>query len=164
MAIETKSKKKIGLGNITNFFIFLFQYIYCYCIPICNLLMMFFLSIFPNRQQPKSDYTYSTSLTYRDRVTPDRKIGSPNMSRRSLRGGNVGYLKSPDFSTAGLDDELTTSSLNLRNRAVLRSMDALSGKVFVPFPCLCYLYIVRLESDFKVIRVGGCVLRYKFSF
>nr|XP_027230750.1 lateral signaling target protein 2 homolog [Penaeus vannamei] len=78
------------------------------------------------KQQPKSDYTYSTSLTYRDRVTPDRKIGSPNMSRRSLRGGNVGYLKSPDFSTAGLDDELTTSSLNLRNRAVLRSMDALS--------------------------------------
>ncbi|XP_042882143.1 uncharacterized protein LOC122259442 isoform X3 [Penaeus japonicus] len=78
------------------------------------------------KQQPKSDYTYSTSLTYRDRVTPDRKIGSPNMSRRSLRGGNVGYLRSPDFSTDGLDSEVTTSSLNLRNRAVLRSMDALS--------------------------------------
>ncbi|XP_047475070.1 uncharacterized protein LOC125029226 isoform X3 [Penaeus chinensis] len=78
------------------------------------------------KQQPKSDYTYSTSLTYRDRVTPDRKIGSPNMSRRSLRGGNVGYLNSPDFSTVGLDSEQTTSRLNLRNRAVLRSMDALS--------------------------------------
>ncbi|XP_045132558.1 uncharacterized protein LOC123516893 isoform X3 [Portunus trituberculatus] len=77
--------------------------------------------------QPKSDYTYSTSLTYRDRVTPDRKIGSPNMSRRGLRGGNMAYTKSPDFSSSDLSNETDDSShLNLRTRTVLRPMEALS--------------------------------------
>ncbi|XP_063865752.1 uncharacterized protein LOC135103434 isoform X4 [Scylla paramamosain] len=77
--------------------------------------------------QPKSDYTYSTSLTYRDRVTPDRKIGSPNMSRRGLRGGNMAYIKSPDFSSSDLSNETDDSShLNLRTRTILRPMEALS--------------------------------------
>nr|XP_045606712.1 uncharacterized protein LOC123763584 isoform X2 [Procambarus clarkii] len=79
------------------------------------------------QQQPKSNYTYSESLTYRDRVTPDRKIGSPNMSRRGLRGGDLGYHQSPEFSsTHDMSHETDRSHLNLRTRTVLRSMDALS--------------------------------------
>lgn len=78
-------------------------------------------------KQPRSDYTYSTSLTYRARVTPDRKIGSPNMARRGLKGGNMAYAKSPDFSSTDLSFETDDSShLNLRTRTILRPMDALS--------------------------------------
>lgn len=77
--------------------------------------------------QARSDYTYSASLTYRDRVTPDRKIGSPNMARRGLRGGNINYIQSPDFSSSDLSIENDDSSqLNLRTRTILRPMDALS--------------------------------------
>ncbi|XP_071532845.1 uncharacterized protein [Panulirus ornatus] len=76
------------------------------------------------QQQPKSDYTYSESLTYRDRVTPDRKIGSPNMSRRGLRVGDTNYVQSTEFSAPDLSFD--SSHLNLRTRTVLRPMDALS--------------------------------------
>ncbi|KAG0715750.1 SUN domain-containing protein 1 [Chionoecetes opilio] len=80
-----------------------------------------------SRHQARSDYTYSTSLTYRDRVTPDRRIGSPNMARRGLRGGNTSYIKSPDFSSSDLSNETDDSiHLNLRTRTILRPMDALS--------------------------------------
>ncbi|XP_069936393.1 uncharacterized protein [Cherax quadricarinatus] len=78
------------------------------------------------QQQPKSDYTYSESLTYRKRVTPDRKIGSPNMSRRGLKSGNQSYNKSADFSTHSMSLDSDSSHLSLRTRNVLRQMDALS--------------------------------------
>ncbi|KAK3871908.1 hypothetical protein Pcinc_022972 [Petrolisthes cinctipes] len=71
--------------------------------------------------QPKSNYTYSESLTYRERVTPDRKIGSPNMSRRGLRGANM----KQDFSTSDLSTD-ESGHLNLRTRTIVRPMDALS--------------------------------------
>lgn len=86
-----------------------------------------------SRNQARSDYTYSASLTYRDRVTPDRKIGSPNMARRGLRGGNTNYIKTPDFSSSDLSFENDDSSqLNLRTRTILRPMDALSGRLPPP--------------------------------
>ncbi|XP_066965627.1 LOW QUALITY PROTEIN: uncharacterized protein [Macrobrachium rosenbergii] len=74
------------------------------------------------QEQPKSDYTYSASITYRRRVTPDRKIGSPNMSRRTLKGGAIGYVRTSEFSAT--DD--ASHTWDLRSRTIHKAMDALS--------------------------------------
>ncbi|XP_042241959.1 uncharacterized protein LOC121879401 isoform X2 [Homarus americanus] len=112
------------------------------------------------QQQPKSDYTYSESLTYRDRVTPDRKIGSPNMSRRGLRGGNINYIKSPDFTVSNMALETDSSLLNLRTRTVLRPMDALSDtsdgeEVQVEIPSTRRLRSSRSRSIDIMPKVNG---------
>lgn len=86
------------------------------------IFMWLIIISFCSRQQPKSHYTYSESLTYRERVTPDRKIGSPNMSRRGLRGANM----KQDFSSSDLSTD-ESGHLNLRTRTIVRPMDALSG-------------------------------------
>ncbi|XP_064080466.1 uncharacterized protein LOC135197276 isoform X2 [Macrobrachium nipponense] len=75
------------------------------------------------QEQPKSDYTYSASITYRRRVTPDRKIGSPNMSRRTLKGGTIGYVRTSEFSAA---DDAASHTWDLRSRTIHKAMDALS--------------------------------------
>ncbi|KAB7507410.1 SUN domain-containing protein 2, partial [Armadillidium nasatum] len=74
-------------------------------------------------KQPKTDYTYSASLSYRDTVTPERRVGSPNMSRKGLRGGSSITLTSPPYSSSSSRLELPTDSadnLSLRSRDVLR--------------------------------------------
>ena len=73
-------------------------------------------------------------------MTPDRKIGSPNMARRGLKGGNMAYAKSPDFSSTDLSFETDDSShLNLRTRTILRPMDALSGRLPLPLVVVHWL-------------------------
>ncbi|CAL4091913.1 unnamed protein product, partial [Meganyctiphanes norvegica] len=79
-----------------------------------------------SQKNPKTDYTYSESLTYRKRVTPERKVGSPNMSRKGLRG-NIDYNKSSDFSDHSFTIDANSYATTHQNfRSTGLPMDALS--------------------------------------
>ncbi|KAK7066087.1 hypothetical protein SK128_019778 [Halocaridina rubra] len=112
-------------------------------------------------QQPKSDYTYSTSLTYRKRVTPDRKIGSPNMSRRTLKGENINYVGSPDFSVSESSSE-DANSLNLRSRIIHKIMDGSSASGDTEESVEAYQSWNRRSSrspSFDITRTNGSLTR-----
>ncbi|XP_023210317.1 SUN domain-containing protein 2-like isoform X3 [Centruroides sculpturatus] len=69
-----------------------------------------------SEENVKTDYTYAKSLSYRSRVTPNRGIIHPNMSRRSIRSdeSTLGLLS--DSSSGDESYEKIVKSKNEKNQ------------------------------------------------
>ncbi|XP_067121886.1 uncharacterized protein [Centruroides vittatus] len=69
-----------------------------------------------SEENVKTDYTYAKSLSYRSRVTPNRGIIHPNMSRRSIRSNESTLGMLSDSSSGDESYEKIVKSKNEKNQ------------------------------------------------